>query len=270
MKIGEGPIRERWTRQPRGPGDEAVAGELLRIAAQHGPLGERRLGEVIARLRHSQPVRPRAVVLPMRSLVRHLAFVAALVLSGGVLSASVMRVMRAVHKPPISPPAIDTSKRPIQRSAGHRTEPAAPALPSETLEDCVQDPLPLAPPSALSSSPSCRSRLLGNRSCRTRRLSPPACPTRADASPSRRRPARRRSASQSSAPCRGRVSLPRWPLPCCRVGLLRWPRLVFQVKAKARAPQHLHSQRSSRPPSPCQAHRAWLRNRGWSPVPLPS
>jgi hypothetical protein len=128
------PIRERWTAQPPGRDDEAAAGALLRAAAQHGPVGEKRLAEIHARVRRSQ--RPRAFARPAPRLLRQLVFAAGIVLSAGALSASVMHVMRKAAKPPeVSPvPALDTGKKPMRRPSGNRVRPVEPVAPSETFE----------------------------------------------------------------------------------------------------------------------------------------
>jgi hypothetical protein len=114
------PIRERWTAQPAGKADEATAGALLRAAAEHGPIGEKRLAEIHARLLRTQ--RMRAFARPAPRLLRKLVFAAGFVLCGGALSASVMHVMRRPPKQPeIAPaPAVETHKKTARRPTGKR------------------------------------------------------------------------------------------------------------------------------------------------------
>jgi len=147
------PICERWTAQPIGSDDDAAAGALLRTAAQHGPVEEKRLAKIRARLRRSQ--RHRAFARPAPRLLRQLAFAAGIVLSAGALSASVMHVMRrAAKEPDASPvPAVDRGKKPMRRPSGNQARSVArsvePGAPSGTLEaPAPRMPEPMPPPSS--------------------------------------------------------------------------------------------------------------------------
>lgn len=142
---GQTPIRERWTARPAGEGDEDTAGALLRAAAEHGPVAEKRLADIHARLRRSR--QPRAFARLAPRLLRQLVFAAGFVLCGGVLSASVMHVMRRPPKPEVVPaPAIESKGRPAKRAPGNH-RPADSLTPSEAPETPAP-PLTVLPPPA--------------------------------------------------------------------------------------------------------------------------
>lgn len=153
------PIRERWTARPAGQDDEATAGALLRTAAEHGPLGEKRLSEIHTRLRRSR--RARAFPRPAPRLLRHLVFAAGFVLCAGVLSASVMHVMRRPPKQPeVAPaPADESHKKAPRRPVGKRapvevvTPTELPAAPAPDLSPPIPSPAPAAGPPAPTPTP---------------------------------------------------------------------------------------------------------------------
>jgi hypothetical protein len=135
------PIHERWTARPAGEGEEAAAGALLRAAAEHGPVGEKRLAEIQARLRRSR--QQRAFVRPAPRLAQQVVFAAVFVLCGGVLSASVIHVMRRPPKQPEVPPAptVENPKKPVRRPSGkHASVEAVPSL------GAPEAPAPALPP----------------------------------------------------------------------------------------------------------------------------
>jgi len=120
------PVRERWTAQPPGASDEAVAGAMLRSAALVRPFGAKELAEVGARLRSKERFRPRPLAL-------QLAIASSLVLFGGVLSAAVSHVLRAPSQDrrdlPVAPPA----SKPVRHASLGSSRPASvisPALPA--------------------------------------------------------------------------------------------------------------------------------------------
>lgn len=139
------PIRERWTARPTGPDDEASAGALLRSAAEHGPVEEKRLAEIHAHLRASR--RSRSFARPAPRLLRQLAFAAGFVLCGGVLSASVMHVMRRPPKAPeVAPaPTVESQKKPLRRTPGRRA-PGETMSPLQAPEAPAPDPTPQVQP----------------------------------------------------------------------------------------------------------------------------
>jgi tetratricopeptide (TPR) repeat protein len=157
------PIRDRWTAQPPGASDEALAGAMLRSAAVVRPFGAKELAEVGARLRGKERFRP-------RPLAWQLAVAACLVLFGSALSAAVLHVWRAPTRAqqelPIAPPAnkpihhaslgmvrSKTPTPPPQPVAGPLPEPAAtpaaPARPSRAvaIRENMAAPLPSVAPS---------------------------------------------------------------------------------------------------------------------------
>jgi len=156
------PIRHRWTAQPPGDGDEALAGALLRTAKAVQPWPTRNLAEVAARLRSRERHLP-------RKLAWQIAITAGLLLCGGVVSAAVMHFLRGPFvRPPL--PA-DPTSMPARVSARRKhvvaAQPPTPAVPpvpeippvSATSEGKPESlpgkaslepaPAPLANPSAL-------------------------------------------------------------------------------------------------------------------------
>jgi len=123
------PIRARWTAQPPGASDDALAGAMLRSAAMVRPFGAKELAEVGARLRGKERFRP-------RPLAWQLAVATCLVLFGSALSAAVLHVWRAPTRAqqelPIAPPA----NKPIRRASLGTARPPAPIPPP------VAEPLP--------------------------------------------------------------------------------------------------------------------------------
>jgi tetratricopeptide (TPR) repeat protein len=103
------PIRERWTAQPPGASDEAVAGAMLRSAALARPFGATELAEVGVRLRGKERFRPRPLAL-------QLAIAASLVLLGGVLSAAVSNGLRAHSRDKREPPVVVPASKPVRRA----------------------------------------------------------------------------------------------------------------------------------------------------------
>ncbi len=135
------PIRERWTAQPPGSGDEEIAGALLRVAAEPRPIGEKKLAEIHARLRSNARARSRAYARPTRPLLRQVLVATGLVLLGGTLSASVLHVLHTA-----SLRAADSAARaslpkgkPNGRSFANAEQAAETAVPAET-----PDPVPEA------------------------------------------------------------------------------------------------------------------------------
>jgi hypothetical protein len=146
----QAPIRERWTAQTATDGDEAVAGALLRLAAEPCPLGEGKLAEIQARIRWSERVRARATAHPGRRLLRQLAVATSFLLFGGAISASVFQVLR---KAPASPPR-DTEAAPAKpgrhsSAKAARPRPAALAqMPEEPTQSLPEPPTPATLPSS--------------------------------------------------------------------------------------------------------------------------
>ncbi len=143
------PIRNRWTAQATGSGDDAVAGALFRSAAGYSPIGERKLAEIHARLHRSERARATAASRRARRILRQLAVAAALMLLGGALYASVMHVL---YKTPQPPSEIQSTgsvglHQPARRTSGNRASPDQPAMPSEA-QDVPAVVLPSMPPSA--------------------------------------------------------------------------------------------------------------------------
>jgi len=130
------PIREYWTARAAGGGDEAMAGALLRAAAQHGPIGERKLTEIHARLRQSQREDLRAAEWPAKRILRQLALATGFVLFGGALSASVMHVLHKASEQPadrLTEPA-NASKKAVRNPSRRPARPAESVPPSEAPE----------------------------------------------------------------------------------------------------------------------------------------
>ena len=131
------PIRERWTAQLPGSGDEAVAGALLRSAAQASPLDERKLAEIRARLRSSERSRGKSVPRPARRFLRPVIVAAGLILFGGALSAAVSRVIRRIPDRPSEAQTAEPgpTKNPVRHArakAAKLGDPAAPEAAAET------------------------------------------------------------------------------------------------------------------------------------------
>jgi tetratricopeptide (TPR) repeat protein len=131
------PIRERWTAQPPGASDEAVAGAMLRSAALVRPFGATELDKVGARLRGKERFRPRPLAL-------QLAIAASLVLLGGVLSAAVTHVLRAPSQDkrdlPVAPPA----SKPVRRALLGSSRPASVISPALSAAEPLPEPAPPA------------------------------------------------------------------------------------------------------------------------------
>jgi len=120
------PIRERWSVQPSGDSDEALAGALLRAAATVPPFGPKNLAEVAARLRSRERHLP-------RKWAWQIAVAVGLLLFGGALYAAVLHILRG-PSPRALPAAVPVSM-PVRASA-RRTHtvvapPPAPVLSPE-------------------------------------------------------------------------------------------------------------------------------------------
>ncbi len=117
------PIRHRWTAQPPGDGDEALAGALLRSAAAVQPFGTKNLAEVAARLR----TRERHL---SRRWAWQVAIAVGLLLFGGVVSAAVMHFLRAASVGPALPdaPVSMPPSGPVRRTHAVVAPPPAPVL----------------------------------------------------------------------------------------------------------------------------------------------
>ena len=118
------PIRHRWTAQPPGDSDEALAGALLRSAKAVQPLPAKNLAEVAARLRS----RERRV---SRKLAWQFAIAIGLLLFGGAVSAAVMHFLRGPSAAPSSPaaPVSMPSRERVRRRHVVAAQPPAPAVP---------------------------------------------------------------------------------------------------------------------------------------------
>jgi tetratricopeptide (TPR) repeat protein len=131
------PIRERWTAQPPGASDEAVAGAMLRSAAVVRPFGAKELAEVGARLRSKERFRPRPLAL-------QLAIAASLVLFCGVLSAAVSHVLRAPSQDrrdlSVAPPA----SKPVRHASLGSSRPASVISPALAAAEPLPEPAPPA------------------------------------------------------------------------------------------------------------------------------
>ena len=144
------PIRHRWTAQPPGDTDEALAGALLRSAKVVQPFGTKDLAEVAARLR----TRERRL---SRKWAWQIAIAVGLLLFCGAVSAAVMHFLRvasvgpALSDTPVSMPA----RAPVRRKHVVVAPPLAPAnapVPEpQVLGKASPEPppSPLANPSAL-------------------------------------------------------------------------------------------------------------------------
>ena len=116
------PIRHRWTAQPPGDTDEALAGALLRSAKVVQPFGTKDLAEVAARLR----TRERRL---SRKWAWQIAIAVGLLLFCGAVSAAVMHFLRvasvgpALSDTPVSMPA----RAPVRRKHVVVAPPLAPA-----------------------------------------------------------------------------------------------------------------------------------------------
>lgn len=156
------PIRERWTTRPGGDDEAATAGALLRAAAKHGPVGDKRLAEIRARLLLDRP--PRWSAYHGRRALRQVALAAAVLLFGGVLSAAAMQVVRRATKDTgvSSPPPRGQQKAPrrgdrrrpvndspatadVEETAGFLE--AVPAPPVASVKD-IAAAEPITPPQA--------------------------------------------------------------------------------------------------------------------------
>jgi tetratricopeptide (TPR) repeat protein len=125
MRVGDrAPIRERWTAQPVGTSDEALAGIMLRSATVVRPFGAKELAEVGVRLRGKERFRP-------RPLAWQLAIAVGLVLFGGVLSAAVVaHVLRSPARGQRDLPKAAPASEPV-RHASTGARPASLAFPSQ-------------------------------------------------------------------------------------------------------------------------------------------
>jgi len=156
------PIRHRWTTQPPGDTDEALAGALLRSAKVVQPFGTKNLAEVAARLR------TRERRLPTK-WAWQIAIAVGLLLFCGAVSAAVMHFLRvasvgpALSDTPVSMPTSGQVRR-RHRVVAPPPDPAiaqvpeAPPVPGSTEEESESLPVkaspelpaaPLANPSAL-------------------------------------------------------------------------------------------------------------------------
>jgi hypothetical protein len=104
------PIRERWTAQPIGANDEAVAGAMLRSAAMVRPFGAKELAEVSARLRSKERFRP-------RPLAWQLAIATCLVLFGSALSAAAFHVLRGPTRAQQELPPAPLASKPVRHTS---------------------------------------------------------------------------------------------------------------------------------------------------------
>jgi len=104
------PIRHRWTAQPPGDTDEALAGALLRSAKVVQPFGTKDLAEVAARLR----TRERRL---SRKWAWQIAIAVGLLLFCGAVSAAVMHFLRGPSVRPSSPatPVSMPASGPVRR-----------------------------------------------------------------------------------------------------------------------------------------------------------
>ena len=137
------PIRERLTARLPGSGDEAIAGALLRSAAQASPLGDKKLAEIHARLRSGERARARSVPRPARRLLRPVVVTAGLILFGGALSAAVSHV---IYRIPARPSEAQTAepgrtKNPVRHARAKAAKPGDPAAP----EAAAETPMPVSP-----------------------------------------------------------------------------------------------------------------------------
>ena len=137
------PVRDRWTAQPPGASDEALAGAMLRSASMVRPLGAKELSEVGARLRSKERFRP-------RPLAWQLAVAACLVLSGGVLFAAVSHVLRATSRDVREIPMVAPTSKPVRHASLGVAQPSTPTQPSVPAVELLAEPLP-APPTVRSS-----------------------------------------------------------------------------------------------------------------------
>jgi hypothetical protein len=139
------PIRNRWVAQSPGCGDEAIAGALLRSAAQTCPLGERNLAEIHARLRGGHRSRSRSVSRPARRLLRQVVVAVGLISFGGVLSAAVSHVIqRTLDRTNEAQTAVPSAtKKPVRRVRARSAKPDEPSLPAP--EAPAENPTPEAP-----------------------------------------------------------------------------------------------------------------------------
>jgi TolA-binding protein len=152
------PIRHRWTAQPPGDSDEALAGVLLRSAAVP-PLPAKNLAEVAARLRNRERHLP-------RKWAWQIAIAVGLLLFGGAVSAAVMHFLREPSpRPSLSAaPASMPASAPARRTHAVVAPPPAPAnapVPEPQVPEKASPeppPSPLANPSALAQE----SRLLAS------------------------------------------------------------------------------------------------------------
>jgi tetratricopeptide (TPR) repeat protein len=136
------PIRERWTAQPPGASDEAVAGAMLRSAAVVRPFGATELDEVGARLRGKERFRPRPLAL-------QLAIAASLVLLGGVLSAAVSNGLRARSRDKREPPVVVPASKPVRHASLGSSRPVSQIVsPPQTIEPSPEPTPPSTRPVA--------------------------------------------------------------------------------------------------------------------------
>ncbi|HJX63819.1 MAG TPA: hypothetical protein VJ860_07680 [Polyangia bacterium] len=119
------PIRDRWTAQPAGDSDEALAGALLRSAAVT-PFGAKNLAEVAARLRSRERHAP-------RKWAWQIAVAAGLLLFGGALYAAVLHMLRgpSVRTLPAVVPVSMPASAPARHTHSVVAPPPAPALSPE-------------------------------------------------------------------------------------------------------------------------------------------
>jgi hypothetical protein len=127
------PIRHRWTAQPSGDSDEALAGALLRSAKVVLPFGTKNLAEVAARLR----TRERRL---SRKWAWQIAIAVGLLLFGGAVSAAVMHFLRGPSVGP-SPPDTQVSM-PASGTVPRRHRPVAP--PPASAISQVPEPTPVS------------------------------------------------------------------------------------------------------------------------------
>jgi hypothetical protein len=119
------PIRHRWTAQPSGDSDEALAGALLRSAAVP-PFGAKNLAEVAARLRSRERHLP-------RKWAWQIAVAVGLLLFGGALYAAVLHILRgpSLRALPTVVPVSMPVRAPARRTHAVVAPPPAPVLSPE-------------------------------------------------------------------------------------------------------------------------------------------
>ena len=134
------PVRDRWTAQPPGASDEALAGAMLRSASMVRPFGAKELSEVGARLRSKERFRP-------RPLAWQLVIAASLVLFGSALSAAVSHVLRTPSRDVPEIPTLAPISMPVRHASLGAARPRTPTQPTVPAVEPPSAPAPTpAPP----------------------------------------------------------------------------------------------------------------------------